>query len=217
MIENEIKCITKTEPTKIPEIVDKYSGALSYVEQSYINGSRIRKSVSLNVASTLNSMRIVGQPQYIHTTKHATKHGLVEVEVDITEKDYTMLYPYSEEKIKKLRVKIKQPDVLWDIDFLFRSDFDLNFSLLQDNAYLDDFKKSFYISLAECEMPEHWAAPKTFPDFVQEDMVYMVPQSEAAQWCNKCLSDVDYTLALIEEKNAYRHKSQIKATASKTS
>jgi CYTH domain-containing protein len=132
-IENERKLLLDSNKAKELLAVLKQSTAHYNIEffditQGYLsNNARIRKKVS----------HVSGLDEFYFTYKKKIGHQTIELEQTISVHDYQKLFLIVKPVIVKTRVKIKDGDITWDVDF-FKTP-------KQGNVYL---------TMAEAEMPE---------------------------------------------------------------
>ena len=91
----------------------------------------------------------------------------------------------SNKLISKQRIKIKGFGVTWDVDFIF---------------YGGDIADSHYLTIAEVEMPEGVDEPSVIPNFVRDNLLYLVPRSQDHKWVNPKLTDPEKVRKML--KNA---------------
>ncbi len=155
-IENEIKYILSS---KLSEDLLNTWKKIS-VRQGYLNdGPRIRQYGD----------------EYIFTYKRWLKdeNAQVEIETDLSEKDFQRLWALCTKFVTKNRYIKKDGDIEWAVDFL------------------KDKNGDTYFTLAEAEMPEGMAAPKNILEEIKPYIIYQ-PQKGDKKYTNKKLSNIDY-------------------------
>ena len=159
-IENERKYIIDLDIDKIEWLCEKYNGVLYNIKQAYINGGRIRLIQQLE-----------HPPRFVFTWKaRRSTRDMIEIETDISEPDFDDLWDMADTIITKQRVKINDEIVTWDIDFLEKGD-------------------NHYLTIAEVEMPVGLDEPFELPDFVKDNLLFLVPRDQDDVWTNINLSD----------------------------
>lgn len=166
-IENERKYILDMSIKQIEWLCQNYGGEKQSILQAYINDGRIRKIYNQDT-----------KPQHIFTWKTRRPDGsMIEIETDISKQDFKELWEISTNTIIKNRIKIIDGDVTWDVDFLIKYDI------------TDEDDGKHYLTIAEAEMPEGWDVPDVLPDFVNDNLLFLVPRDKDREWTNKNLSD----------------------------
>ncbi len=172
-IENERKYIISLDSDKIEWLCEKYNGVLYNIKQAYINGGRIRLIEQQNF--------LLDYPRFIFTWKVRRPVGdMIEIETDISEPEFDDLWDMADTIITKQRVKILDHTVTWDIDFL------------ADGG-------DHYLTIAEVEMPVGLNEPLELPDFVKDNLLFLVPRNQDYIWTNKKLSDSIKVRRMIKE------------------
>jgi CYTH domain-containing protein len=166
MIENERKYILSLEFDDVKKLVD-YNGIGSHIVQHYIDGGRIR-SIEWVHNRDYNI-------DYVFTWKSARRPdgSRIEIETMISENDFKELSKTPNSTIKKTRIKINGYGVTWDVDFLYKG----------------TINKKHYLTIAEVELPDGVSEPKILPDFVKDNLIYLVPTNDENKWSNFKLSD----------------------------
>ena len=148
--------------------VDRLSGWKRYdIRQGYLDdGPRIRQR----------------DEAYIFTYKKWVPQAreLVEIETEISEDDFNLLWPLSTKRIDKERYVRVIDDVEWVVDFLKNETGEV------------------YFVLAEAELPRGQAAPGHIPPEIADAILYAVDAADDG-FNNKRLSDQVYAAGL------YRH------------
>lgn len=164
-IENERKYILSLAPDHIDDLVNEYDGIQQDIRQAYINGARIRATATHGVHGEL----------YIFAWKKRRADGSrIEIETELSTNDFNELWEMSGKVITKQRIKIKGYGNTWDVDFLFSG---------------GTYNGSHYLTIAEVEMPEGVDIPSDLPNFVKDNLLYLVPRSEDHKWTNPHLTD----------------------------
>lgn len=171
-IENERKYILSLTPDDIDMLVDDYGGKEQYIQQAYIGDARIRSKIEGDLV------------KFFFTWKKRRKDSSqIEIETEITERDFMELWDFATTFVYKVRIKVYGYGVVWDVDFLF-----------SDTGYNDH-----YLTVAEVEMPENMNEPKFLPDFVKNNLVYEVPRKEEAKWSNQQLADKEKVQKMVKK------------------
>lgn len=163
-VENERKYLLSLTPTHIDGLVRDYDGVLRIIKQAYVGEARIR-----SIDSPWG-----GRTKYMFTWKSRRQDGSrMEIEKVISKSDFADLWARSTNGITKQRITICRGDVFWDVDFLYK----------------DDIDEDHYLTIAESEMPEGWDTPDKLPDFVRQNLLYLVPRYKDDVWTNPHLTD----------------------------
>lgn len=163
-VENERKYLLSLMPDYIERLVEDYDGRLRTINQAYVDGARIR-SIDCPWG---------GRTEYKFTWKSRRPDGSrLEIERVLSKKDFDDLWSRSKNMITKQRVSISIENILWDVDFLYKS----------------DIKKDHYLTIAEAEMPEGWDEPNNLPNFVRQNLLYLVPRYKDDLWTNAHLTN----------------------------
>lgn len=109
------------------------------------------------------------------TVKQKIDKRIVEIEKKIDIKDYEMLASLAVCWVNKIRYLVND----WEIDFFKRGE-------------------ETYFAMAEIELPEDVEEPEFIPYFIQDYLLYIVPQNDC-RFSSKKLANYDYTRKLIEE------------------
>lgn len=116
------------------------------------------------------------------TFKYRVGSRLVEIENDITERDFRDLWSQTTNRLVKDRYSYHGvAGTIWDVD-LFR-----------------DSEESVYFALAEHEMPEGQLEPQSIPMVIGKHMLYAVPPSEYTDYSSTKLGDIMYAVGKLEE------------------
>lgn len=122
-----------------------------------------------------------GKPaNYLFTLKANANDRVVELEYDISRRDFQDLWDVSLNKLEKVRYKLNHKSKGWVVDF-FR-----------------DYDNHTYFAMAECEMPEGQKTPDYFPPEVIKNLLFEVPATDA-RFSSKMLADVRFARRLLEE------------------
>ena len=180
-IENERKYILSLTPRDITSLGDNYGGVHQYIRQAYIGDVRIRTIVDFGEQETWN---------YIFTWKKRRADGSrIEIETNISAKDFNELWKMADRFISKRRVKIKGYGVDWDIDFLFSDDYNPG----------SHIPSSCYLTIAEVEMPEGMDEPEIIPKFIKDSLLYLVPRDKDEIWTNQHLSNPEIVKKMLSD------------------
>ena len=107
----------------------------------------------------------------------------LEIETNISVDDFNELWKIADRVITKERIKMSGYGVTWDIDFLYSG---------------TDINDSHYLTIAEVEMPEGMDHPCAIPNFVKNNLLYLVPRDEDKQWVNPKLTDPQVVQKMLE-------------------
>lgn len=177
-IENERKYVLR-DPEAILDIAIGGSSHLwTPIQQGYLPGdARVRRKNA--VISALSGTLI---SEDFFTYKIATRHGLVEIEKQISQVDFDRLWEIADRKISKKRLVIvaDPEDEYWDID-----------------VFLDDAGVP-YFAMAECEMTEGQDRPTWFPPQIEPFIIYEVPRERVLEFTNTRLTP-EYCASLVLE------------------
>jgi len=172
-VENERKYLLSLTPDYIDRLVEDYDDSkLRTINQAYVDGARIR---SIDTPWG-------GRTEYKFTWKSRRPDGSrIEIERVLSKKEFTDLWSRSKNMITKQRVSISIDKILWDVDFLYK----------------DDIDEDHYLTIAESEMPEGWDEPDDLPDFVRQNLLYLVPRYKDDLWTNPYLTDPAQVLKML--------------------
>jgi hypothetical protein len=176
-VEREFKYVLDHRNNLEQKLIDQ--GTLGVViKQGYLSkGGRIR-SKTYPVDHSLE-----GTTQYIFTYKHklSRQPGCLEIEQDITESDFLLAWSEADHVINKIRYVVECTNsFVWEIDF-----------------FRDADDKTFF-ALAECEVHEGQDRPKHLHEFVKNNLLLAVEESDN-RFQNRKLSDVKKTTKLFKE------------------
>lgn len=104
----------------------------------------------------------------------------VEIETDIEEDDYNLLWKATSQKLLKHRHFFGDDDG-WVAD-----------------RFLDSNGDCYFV-LAECEIPQNHLRPKHFPATIPSNMIHEVPRDEHFRFSSYALSNIDYAKKLYDE------------------
>jgi CYTH domain-containing protein len=158
--------------------------AVKSISQAYLpGGPRIRSIENKNEVDQRNKEGEVVKlryGEYKFTYKIKIGEDLVEIETDIPREDYYKLHTVSKGHIHKTRVVIPEGDLKWEVDFFHD----------YDNANL-------YLIMAEVELPVGVDVPKTVPQYISENLLFLVPRDDR-RFDNSNLSDPYAVRANVE-------------------
>ena len=168
MIENEVKFVIRNEIGA--DYFIEHCGQGVPIHQGYLPGkARIR------------SKSFEGGLKFFFTYKLPVKDVVFEIEKEITEHEFDVLWPHTTDRLNKLRFMLEVGDVHWDIDLFYDNDGDR------------------YFSLAEAEMPEDMLYPADIPAFLKETIRYAVPRNKTKDYSSKNLSSPKYAKELLSK------------------
>ncbi len=174
--ENEFKIVLKNT-SDVHKAINDIAFDRIYIEQAYIKGDdgwqwRIRKTESSN--SSIN---------YLSTIKLKKETRLIELEQEIDERDYDDLINEATSILYKYRyIVFDEQNKTWEIDF-----------------FQDPMIKSFYFTMAELEAPEGVVGIEYVPSFIQDHVLFYVPQEQNSKYSSKNIVDVEYAENLYNE------------------
>lgn len=179
-IEKEIKYVLDPQkPSGYMKKLRALEGVQSLeMSQGYLEGnSRIRKSLDMDTGARVN-----------HFTYKQTVNGqTVEVECEISDHDYDLLWTKVVKIITKNRIKVPVGEYIWEVDF-----------------FTADKLDGYYLVMAEVEFPAEHDGPSSIPDFITERLVYEVPD-EDKRFTNRRLAHPGTIMQLVQElKNGKR-------------
>jgi len=134
-IENELKFLFKIESYN--EIFSN-SSEKKLINQGYLNKNTRIRSIKTNKIKS-----------FYFTFKQITKKGLIEIETEISKKDFQSLWELTKVRICKERYIYKG----WEIDFYYENN---------EN----------YGALAEIELKENQKNPKNIPKLIKKNILY---------------------------------------------
>ena len=170
MIENERKYIIDISYKDALTACNNYIGVVYDIQQAYVKDGRIRKIQKIRPD--------FDRPEYIFTWKvRRSDWSMIEIETPISQRDFQELWNMAKITILKRRIKIFYCGVTWDIDFLEKYD------ISKETGGMH------YLTIAEAEMPEGWDEPTELPDFVKDNLLWLVPRDKDKDWSNKNLSN----------------------------
>lgn len=173
-VENERKYLLSLTPDHIDNLVRDRDGVLRIIKQAYVDGARIR---SIDTPWG-------GRTKYVFTWKSRRPDGSrLEIEKVLSKKDFVDLWSRSKNIITKHRVSIRIGDIVWDVDFLYK----------------DYIEKDHYLTIAESEMPEGCDVPNNLPDFVRQNLLYLVPRYKDDLWTNPHLTNPETVRKMLAD------------------
>lgn len=178
-MENERKFVLYCDRTIIDQIRRQASNITRH-EQAFLKGGTdwsvyIRKSdlvyksykatdgsVIRMYLDDASSGLLSHNSQYTLTYKQKVNSKQVEIETNISQQDYQGLFKTCMNYVYKNRYTIKDEFHLWEFD-----------------EYVENFnsKKPYFI-LAEVKLPEDLDEPKSIPEVVKSNLVYMLDKNE---------------------------------------
>lgn len=117
--------------------------------------------------------------KWLLTMKQDVTDRVVEIEVDLSERDGEDLWTRCDCKLKKTRYKIECNGLLWEVD-----------------KFLDG--QRVFCVLAEVELPEDAPPPTELPPFISQHLLYAVKQGDK-RFSNKKLWHISSTESLYDE------------------
>lgn len=168
-IENEKKYIMNFH---CESIVSNNSTKKTNIEQGYLvrkDGLTVRIRKSTDKYDT----------HYCFTLKQRVDNKIVEIENEISKKDFNLLATKASAWVQKDRYYL---DGNWVVDF-FRN-------------------KELYFVMAEIEMPEDVEEPDFIHPIVAQNLIYAV-KKEDSRFSSKKLSDMEYAKKLLKEVVGY--------------
>lgn len=119
-------------------------------------------------------------PNYLFTLKATVNGRVVELEYDISRRDFHDLWDISLNKLEKIRYKLNHKSKGWVADFF------------------KDHDNQTYFAMAECEMPEGQKTPTYFPPEVTDNLLFEVPATDT-RFSSKMLADIRFARKLLKE------------------
>lgn len=185
--EKELKFVLKKDD-KLEAVVGEIAQNRYLIQQGYLKTNskvmvRVRKKQDLETDSV----------QFFFQSKFNTGSRVIEVSVEINERDFLDFWKNSKGKIKKCRYELYSDTSdaykdesgnpwkeIWELDF-FKMPGDIN-----------------YFSMAECEIPEEADNPLfEIPELVRDNTVFRVSLGDS-RFTNKKLGDVQYAAKLYK-------------------
>jgi CYTH domain-containing protein len=174
-IENELKYVLDVPSAhKFRNLMLHQKNATGYVyRQGYLNdNTRIREVKDSNTGEVLETL---------FTFKMMVNGKLVEIEDNISQADFDLLWIKVERVMLKSRVKVPVGNRIWEVDFMHTSD-----------------GNETYLVMAEVEMGEDETDPGALPDFISEHLLYAVPQGDM-RFVNNRLTQPNAVKKLIQD------------------
>lgn len=164
-IENECKYLLKKDCYL--EIFSESSSKLT-INQGYLSkNNRIR------------SVKTKNEIKYYFTFKKIVDSNLIELESQISEKDFTSLWKTTKVRIQKERFILSHK---WEIDFYFNNN-------------------KIYGAMAEIELKEKEVKPKYIPKIIEKNILYYVKKHDV-RFFNNNLTKTKMTKLYKELNNA---------------
>jgi len=139
----------------------------------------------LDKANRIRSIRrLDGTVQYLFTYKTKVNGNQIEIENEISERDFNSLWTLVGNVITKTRIVVPFGDYKWEVDFL--------------HSYKKKTLGECYLVMAEVELPEDQELPNQVPDFISENLVYLVPRDDR-RFINRNLSRVGTVKQMVQE------------------
>jgi CYTH domain-containing protein len=135
----------------------------------------VRQGYLIGNGKTSVRIRVINDKDYYLTVKHRINGHCVEIETDISRKDFNSLWSSTTNHIHKTRYLIGG----WDVDFF----------------YYKDYR---YFAIAEIELPEDQDMPKSIPSIFSDYIVYLVSIDDN-RFTSRKLSDVTYAKKLFNQ------------------
>jgi len=115
---------------------------------------------------------------YFYTFKINSNNRCIEIETELSKRDFNDLWAVALNKLEKIRYIYKNRKEIWEVDFF------------------KDYQNNTYFALAEIELPEGVASPTDIPDLINQNLLYAVPLTDN-RFSNKLLSDAKYASDLL--------------------
>jgi CYTH domain-containing protein len=159
--------------------IDHACPAYINIQQGYVVDTpeccvRLRSSKRYNKTTKHKSN------SYYLTNKFPCNGRLIEVESEISARDYEDLAGIAKSTLSKIRFIYQSIDGDWEIDFFF------------DGV-------EYYAVMAEIELPEGITAPSELPDIIKKNLVFEVEQDYNSVFSSLKFSDKTYVEELTEE------------------
>ena len=113
---------------------------------------------------------------YLSTIKLKKKNRLIELNQEIDERDYDDIVNEASSILYKYRYEIYDDHrQKWEVDF-----------------FQDPRNNTFYFTMAELEVPEGVTSIEYIPPFIQDHVLFYVPQDQNNEYSSKKLENVKY-------------------------
>lgn len=97
----------------------------------------------------------------LFTYKKKINGKLIEIETSISPDDFKALWTQVHKVINKTRVAVSVGEYMWEVDF-----------------FIDQATRDYYLVMAEVELPDGLDMPDQIPDFITDNLLYLVPQTD---------------------------------------
>ena len=181
-IEREFKFVLDNKNKSLNDLL-KHIGTSEftsmYIEQGYLSNSARVRSINW----LFENGKFINELEYLYTYKHKLKkeHGVMEIETDISEEAFNLLWEDSDSRITKYRVILNDSKKeSWMIDY-----------------FVDEYKLC-YLIMAECEVYNRVGYPENIPDLIKDSLIYTVEENDT-RFKNKKLSDITKVHELLIE------------------
>lgn len=152
----------------LESLFGKLASKVYFINQGYLHCG---KSLTVRLRKQRGRR---GKIKYVLAVKRKTKPGrIIEIEKKISEADFRELADGAVGWLNKVRYIVEG----WDVDFF------------------KDGQETYFV-MAEFEMPDGAVAPAKLPDFIADNLIYLVPR-EDCRFSSKKLSDIEYAKRLL--------------------
>lgn len=174
MIENERKYVLQPDDALIyfAKISRIYNAKIKTINQGYLD---------VEGKSRIRSIDGLIHKRYYYTFKDMVGSELMEIEQQISEEDFNLLWGNVNRVINKKRVTIPMGHNVWEVDFF-------------------DSPTGIYFVMAECEMDRYQVTPDVIPPFINDELLYTVERDDL-RFTNCKLSDRTYVKQVLEDLN----------------
>jgi CYTH domain-containing protein len=176
-VENELKFVVKRD---IEWDLFQSDWLEASIHQGYLN---LNPTIRIRSVACYQKCEIA----YFFTFKQLIEDDIIEIECEISHKEFTKLWPSALNTVYKTRYYKDIEDEHWTVDCLI------------------DVSQPYFV-MAEVEMPEGRVSPLHMPSIVKNNLLYAVEKNNKA-YSNSTLSNVDIASRLYKEheRNAIHH------------
>lgn len=178
--ENEIKVVLDLSRTS--ELIDELRTSCVSIEsinQGYLFGEH-------DQAARIRLHQVDGEePYHVFCYKKNVGSRLIEIEQNISERDFSDLWPDATNKLMKIRYLISfvygplsDKVSTWEVDVFFTGG------------------SQPYFCMAEHEMPEGQEEPEYYPEVIRKYLKFLVPKNLSSKFSSRLLSNSDYASQL---------------------
>jgi CYTH domain-containing protein len=169
-IENERKFVLLNDDGLESRLAEIPGVTRSLLRQAYLDVSGLR----------IRAIDGKGERRYVFTYKRGVDGQVVEIETEISARDFDRLWSQRRETLQKLRYSWDDGPFHWDVDF-FKTD-----------------EGRTYFAQAEVEMPEGHSTPPAVPDCLASHVLATAPAGDP-RFSSKRLADRQHAERLLAE------------------